>query len=260
MGAAGLSAYSASKHALRGLCDCLRLEVRKGKNMCFFFAVNLRLGLKQGRAFSSTSTSFWGNKNISADAHGRLDPPGDPGIRRHADAPGLAGSSGASFLLVVVFSPVFFFASSPSLAHVKGTKKTKKQNQSPAAQRLSAALSPPLADPDSTARAILKGALAGRYLIPTDARSGSLVAAAASTAPGVLPWPLAALLAPFLLLLVTAVRFGMEIGTRRALLTIGGGGVAEAEAGREKAASVAVAADGTGSKGGGNGGGSKKKV
>lgn len=29
MGAAGLSAYSASKHALRGLCDCLRLEVRK---------------------------------------------------------------------------------------------------------------------------------------------------------------------------------------------------------------------------------------
>ena len=29
MGAAGLSAYSASKHALRGLCDCLRLEVRE---------------------------------------------------------------------------------------------------------------------------------------------------------------------------------------------------------------------------------------
>lgn len=31
MGAAGLSAYSASKHALRGLCDCLRLEVREGE-------------------------------------------------------------------------------------------------------------------------------------------------------------------------------------------------------------------------------------
>ena len=31
MGAAGLSAYSASKHALRGLCDCLRLEVGEGK-------------------------------------------------------------------------------------------------------------------------------------------------------------------------------------------------------------------------------------
>jgi len=31
MGAAGLSAYSASKHALRGLCDCLRLEVRGRK-------------------------------------------------------------------------------------------------------------------------------------------------------------------------------------------------------------------------------------
>ena len=31
MGAAGLSAYSASKHALRGLCDCLRLEVRERK-------------------------------------------------------------------------------------------------------------------------------------------------------------------------------------------------------------------------------------
>jgi len=32
MGAAGLSAYSASKHALRGLCDCLRLEV--GEKCC----------------------------------------------------------------------------------------------------------------------------------------------------------------------------------------------------------------------------------
>lgn len=181
------------------------------------------------------------------------------------DTPMLRASQAAAVRLScwsLFFLPFFFFASSPSLAHVKGTKKTKKQNQSPAAQRLSAALSPPLADPDSTARAILKGALAGRYLIPTDARSGSLVAAAAaaSTVPGVLPWPLAALLAPFLVLLVTAVRFGMEIGTRRALLTIGGGGVAEAEAGREKAASVAVAADGTGSNGGGNGGGSKKKV
>ena len=45
MGAAGLSAYSASKHALRGLCDCLRLEVREGererekgkkRELCFF--------------------------------------------------------------------------------------------------------------------------------------------------------------------------------------------------------------------------------
>ena len=39
MGAAGLSAYSASKHALRGLCDCLRLEVREEK-CSFLFSLS----------------------------------------------------------------------------------------------------------------------------------------------------------------------------------------------------------------------------
>lgn len=133
--------------------------------------------------------------------------------------------------------------------------------QSPAAQRLSAALSPPLSDAETTARAILRGTLSGKYLIPTDARSGSLVAAvaAASTSPGVLPWPVAALLAPLLVLLATAVRFGMEFGTKRALESGEGGEEAVVvDAAEEKgkgASSVAVAADGTS-----NGGGGKKKA
>ena len=93
-------------------------------------------------------------------------------------------------------------------------------------------------------------------MIPTDLRSASLVAAAtvaASTAPGILAWPLALLLSPFLVLYAALVRFGMEFGTKRALLGENGGGGAGEEGGEGKVgASVAIAADGTGNGGGGS--------
>ena len=76
------------------------------------------------------------------------------------------------------------------------------------------------------------------------------------------------LLWPLLVLLATMVRFGMEIGTKRALENGGGGeagvdreggkgGGERAVAGAAGAASVAVSADG-GSGGNGNAGSKKK--